>query len=401
MGNPFARNAAIAIAEVSELPWILTSIAYNPEHPNAQHLAKLAPPLATELTRRTWLAPHGTTMHQAPLREILRILLLKAKIPQHLGLSPQRLTDWVYVALDHRVAQFYLAGLAGIYAYEDGAAATFTVAKHWGIKCFYDLPIVYYRHSQQIQQAEADRFPELAPALLSLREPAAKLARKDRELALADRVIVPSTIVKQSLQAAPVDRDRVHVVPFGAPTDYCIPQPKQHDQFRVLFVGRVGPRKGVHYLLQAWRSLKLTDAELHLVGVNEFPAGWLNPERDRFTYFPSVPHAQLLHHYSQASVLVLPSLVEGLALVQLEAIACGLPLITTVNAGGTDIITDGVEGFVVPIRDPEALQAKILWCYDHPDELGEMAIAARLRAEVLSWQRYRQQLQGIVQAVMV
>ncbi|NEO88597.1 MAG: glycosyltransferase family 4 protein [Spirulina sp. SIO3F2] len=399
-GNPFARQAAIALAEQGQLTSITTSIAHNPQHLWAQKLAKLAPSLARELERRTWLAPEGVSLHQFLWPELLRILLLKARLPQRLGFSPQRLTDWLYHQLDQHFAWYHLAGLTGVYAYEDGAAETFTVAKQWGMRCFYDLPIVYYRQSQQIQQQEAAQFPELAPALLSLQEPAAKLARKDQELVLADRVIVPSTIVKDSLATAPVNRDRVHVVPFGAPIDYCQPQPKQHPHFRVLFVGRVGPRKGVHYLLQAWRLLALSDAQLQLIGVNEFPPGWLNPERDRFTYIPSIPHAQLPAHYAQASVLVLPSLIEGLALVQLEALAAGLPLITTANAGGTDIITDGVEGFVVPIRDPETLAEKIMWCYEHPEELMQMRQAARRRAEVLSWRRYRQQLQGVIQGAL-
>ncbi|MGB0562404.1 MAG: glycosyltransferase family 4 protein [Spirulinaceae cyanobacterium] len=397
-GSPFARQAAIALAELGALHWIITSIAYNPQSRWAQLLQKGLPIVAKELERRTWQAPDRVSLYQYPERELLRLLLLKAKVPQRLGFSPQQLTDWRYAALDAQVAQYHLRDLSGIYAYEDGALQTFTVAQHWGIRCFYDLPIVYYRHSQQLQQQEAEQFPELAPALLSLREPAAKLARKDQELALADRIIVPSTVVKNSLAAAPVDPDRIRVVPFGAPIDTHTPPqyPRPARPFRILFVGRVGPRKGVHYLLEAWRLLALSAAQLQLVGVNEFPPGWLDPEGDRFTYSPSIPHHQLIAHYQQASVLVLPSLLEGLALVQLEALACGLPLITTAEAGGSDIMTDGVEGFIVPMRDPDALAEKICWCYEHPDELAQMGFAARRRAEALSWGCYRKQLQAVI-----
>jgi glycosyltransferase involved in cell wall biosynthesis len=105
-----------------------------------------------------------------------------------------------------------------------------------------------------------------------------------------------------------------------------------------------------------------------------------------------VPHATLNDHYTSASVFVLPSLVEGLPLVLLEAMSCGIPIITTKNAGGLDLITDGVEGFVLDARDTEALKEKILWCYQNPQALAEMGRAARLRAEQLTWLRYRRTL---------
>jgi glycosyltransferase involved in cell wall biosynthesis len=334
-GNPFARQAAIALAEMKMLAEISTGFAYNPQQRWAKLVARYLPHLATELARRTWLMPSASVkLRQFPGREIIRFLLLRYRLPDYLGISPQRFTDWVYQAIDRDSARGSWRGITGVYAYEDGALSLFTAAKERGLKCFYDLPIVYYRYSQTIQQTEAENHPELAAALLSLREPVAKLERKDRELTLADRVIVPSQIVKQSLQNAPVERDRIEVIPFGAPTAYFYPQPKRDRVFRILFVGRVGPRKGVHYLLQAWRSLKLKDAELQLIGVNEFPLSWWDKYRDTVNYLPSIPHYQLGDYYTQASVFIFPSLIEGLALVRLEALAGGLPIITTCNAGG-------------------------------------------------------------------
>ncbi|NEO28566.1 MAG: glycosyltransferase family 4 protein, partial [Kamptonema sp. SIO4C4] len=288
------------------------------------------------------------------------------------------------------------------YAYEDGAATTFKAAKQQGICCFYDLPIVHYQQSQAVQTQEAERFPDLTPALLSVQEPPAKLQRKDQEIALADHIIVPSTVVQESLLKVGVSADKISVIPFGSPHDYFHPHPKPDSTFRALFVGRVGPRKGVHYLLQAWQSLNLPDAELVLVGFNEFPEGWLSPYQECFRYIPSVPHQSLNPYYSAASVLVFPSLVEGLALVLLEAMACGIPVITTANAGGTDIVTDGVDGFIIPIRDLAALQEKLLWCHQHPQELAEMGQAARYKAEQLTWGLYRQRLQtAIAQGITV
>lgn len=391
-GNPFAHHAAQALAELGVLEAIITGIAYNPQNSLARAIQRLSPHLSRELARRTWLPPEGITIHSYPLREMVRILLLRARIPQRLGYSPQVLTDWVYRSLDRTVARRHLHRWQGVYGYEDGAATVFEMAKRQGKLCIYDLPIVYYRESQAIQQRESDRFPALAPALLSLREPPAKLARKDRELQLADRIIVPSTVVKASLAPTGIPPERITVIPFGAPAETFTPEIRVKETFRALFVGRVGPRKGVHYLLEAWRSLSLPEAELHLIGVNEFPPGWLPPGNPQIHYHGSIPHAQLLPHYRRASLFVFPSLIEGLALVQLEAMACGLPLLTTANAGATDIITDGVEGWIIPAGDVGALVAKLRWAYAHPEELQRMGQAARQRAEVLTWQRYREEL---------
>ena len=94
-------------------------------------------------------------------------------------------------------------------------------------------------------------------------------------------------------------------------------------------------------------------------------------------------------------------LVEGLALVLLEAMACGVPVITTLNAGGSDILTHGVEGFIVPIRDVEALKEKLEWCYRHPQELAEMGRAARRKAEQLTWESYRRELVTQVRGILM
>nr|WP_228052462.1 glycosyltransferase family 4 protein [Nodosilinea sp. LEGE 07298] len=331
-------------------------------------------------------------MQSHPWREVLRVVLAKSGASSQLGMGRHGPIDWVYTSLDRHVAHNHLEQIDAIYAYEDGASTTFQAAKQRGIRCFYELPIAFHRTSRQIQQEEADCFPEFAFSLQAIYEPSWKLERKDQEVTLADHIFVPSTMTRQSLLDAGIASERISVIPYGAPVDYFRPQPKHDKKFRALFVGRVGPRKGVHYLLKAWKKLQLKDAELKLVGVNEFPAGWLESYQDYISYHPSVPHISLNQYYCSANVLVFPSLVEGFGLVQLEAMACGIPVITTPNAAGPDVIADGVEGFIVPIRDSDALQQKLEWCYQHPKELAKMGLAARRKAEESTWQVYRQRL---------
>ncbi|NEQ21777.1 MAG: glycosyltransferase family 4 protein [Microcoleus sp. SIO2G3] len=403
-GNPFSRQAAIAFAEVGLLQEVITTIAYDPESSWSGALNLLPKAIRNrvnqELERRTWVPPTGVQIQTYPLPEIIRLALVKTSLYRRFGLSYQGLADRVYASLDRYVASHHLQGLDAVYAYEDGAATTFQAAKQQGILCLYDLPIVFYPTSRDIQVEEAKRFPHLAPALDATQEPAWKLERKEQEIQLADHIFVPSSFVQNSLLEAGTKPEKISVIPFGAPIDYFHPQPKPDKLFRTLFVGRVGPRKGVHYLLQAWQELSLPEAELLLVGINEFPKGWLEQYTKGIRHISSVPHASLNRYYSSANVLVLLSLVEGLALVQLEAMACGIPLITTPNTGGSDIVTDGVEGFILPVRDVEALKEKLEWCYTHPEELAHMGQAARHKAEQLTWEQYRQQLASKVQEIL-
>lgn len=402
--TPFARNAAISLGEADLLQEVVTTIAYNPQG-TIKHFLKLLPAqishyIAHELGRRTWIPPNGVALRTHPWSEVMRMCLVKTGLSWPLGLGSQGPIDWVYTSLDCHVAKHHLQGLAAVYAYEDGAATTFEIAKQQGVLCLYDLPILFYRMAREIQQEEAEQFPELAASLQAVQEPEWKLRRKEQEIALADHIFVASSITLQSLLREGVSSEKITVIPYGAPIDYFRPQPKLDSTFRALFVGRLGPRKGVHYLLQAWQSLQLSQTELILVGVNEFPESWFSQLPHGVRYIPSVPHNTLNQYYSNANVFVFPSLVEGFGLVILEAMACGIPVITTPNTAGPDIITDGIEGFIVPIRDSEKLQEKLEWCYSHPQELLEMGLAARRKAEQLTWDLYRQELSTTVKKIL-
>lgn len=403
-GSPFAKNAAVALGEVGLLEEIITTIAYNPDGSINRYLkrlpSKISNSIINELGRRTWISPQGAVMRSHPWQEIIRVSLVKTRLSRYLEFGSTGPIDWVYTSLDRHVAQHHLQGLTAVYCYEDGAATTFKVAKQQGILCLYDLPILFYRMAREIQQQEASLFPALSSSLQAVREPEWKLRRKEQEIALADHIFVASSITQKSLLIEGVNPEKITVIPYGAPIHYFQPQPKLDTTFRALFVGRVGPRKGVHYLVQAWQQLQLHQAELMLVGINEFPPNWLSQLPDGICYVPSVPHATLNQYYSNANVFVFPSLVEGFGLVLLEAMACGIPIITTPNTAGPDIITDGIEGFIVPIRNREALIEKLEWCYQNPAELAEMGRAAHRKAQQLTWELYRQRLANKVQSLL-
>ncbi|MHC5725391.1 MAG: glycosyltransferase family 1 protein, partial [Nostoc sp.] len=254
--NPsFAKNAALGLAEAQLLKEVISTIAHNPEEYNWKYFnflpKKLSSFITSELSRRTWNAPHETPIKTYPWQEVTRILLLRTRISNSLFFKHIDLVNWVDVSLDHQVAKYHLKGLNAIYSYEDMAATTFQKAKEQGIICLYDLPIPYYQMTGNIMRQEAERFPELSPAIDNIRESAHKIERKQQEIQLADHIFVASSLTKQSLLDIGVETEKISVIPYGAPIEYFQAQPKIDDCFRALFVGRVSPRKGVQYLLPA------------------------------------------------------------------------------------------------------------------------------------------------------
>jgi alpha-maltose-1-phosphate synthase len=399
-----ARQAALAFAEVDLLKSAITTIAYQPDAPVWKYLELLpgsvAKSIEREFSKRTWDLP-DEKIETYPWYELLRLLILKTKLDRSLGLNADGLIDRGFRLLDRWVSTHHLEQIDAIYAYEDLAATTFATAKQKNILCLYDLAIPFYKTTQAIMQEEAALFPSLKASITSVNEPEWKIARKQQEIELADRIFVASSVTKKSLIDVGIDSDKIRIIPYGSPVESFQPQPKSDEIFRAMFVGKISPLKGIHYLLNAWQQLKLPHSELLLVGDDRFPAGWLASNYSGlYRNIASVSHFSLDRYYAQASVLVLPSLIDGFGLVVLEAMACGIPTIVTVNTGASDIVTDGIDGFIVPIRDVSALAEKLEWCQAHPQELAQMGKAARQKAEELNWGLYRQRLANQVKSLL-
>lgn len=205
----------------------------------------------------------------------------------------------------------------------------------------------------------------------------------------ADYIAVPSSFAKRTFVERGVPPAKVIQVPYGVDVEVFRPLQKPDNVFRVLSVGAQSVRKGTAYLVRAFAELKLPHAELLTVGTVERQIRPVLGSVKGVRSVRSVPQSALPEYYRQGSVFVLCSVEEGLAMVQAQAMACGLPIICTTNTGGADVVRDGVDGFVIPIRDVEALKEKLLYLYEHPDvcrAMGESALA-RVRGGY-SWDDY-------------
>jgi glycosyltransferase involved in cell wall biosynthesis len=205
-----------------------------------------------------------------------------------------------------------------------------------------------------------------------------------------DLIVVPSSFVRKTFMEKGINENKISLVPYGVDLSCFHPVPKTNKIFRVIYVGALSLRKGIPYLLQAFSDLNLPNFEVWLIGgvtkevkqiINNFPGP--------FKYLGFIPRKELYRYYSQGSVFVLASIEEGLALVQSQAMACGLPVIATTNTGAENLFTDGVEGFIIPIRDPQVIREKVLYLYENPQVRDEMAQRALERVQHLGgWRTY-------------
>lgn len=211
-----------------------------------------------------------------------------------------------------------------------------------------------------------------------------------REYELADYILIPSEFVKRTFLEQGIPESKLITIPYGVDLRSFQPGVKRDSRFRVLYVGGMKLNKGVHYLLEAFDKLNLPGAELWLVGSK-------CEEIDRFftmysrnvTYFGHVPQSQLSDIYCQCSVFAICSNDDGFGMVVPQAMACGLPVICTANVGGADLITEGEQGFTVPIRSVDSIAEKLLWCYRNQEKCREMGASARQKVgSGFSWDAY-------------
>lgn len=390
-GNQFVRYLLRELLDSHQLLEFQTTLGFTSNPVWFEYLPSI---LVRELQRRTYDIPPAL-LSARPWYEGARLLAAKL----NLSWLVRHETGWycvdaVYQDLDRFVSRHldrWSGELRTLYAYEDGALESFRAARTLGIQCVYDLPIAYWKLGRQIQTEEAERQPAWAATMPGTRDSVDKLARKDEEIALADIIVVASSFTKNSLRMASTSNPHVILSPYGAP-----PFTQSRLQFnqdrtrplKVLYVGSLSQRKGLAYALEAIDQCGSSAVSLTLIGQRVAPCRPLDQALQKHRWLPSLPHSQVLEEMRSHDVLLFPSLFEGFGLVILEAMAQGLPVITTPNTGAPDVLTHDQEGFIVPIRSVEAITHAIERLECDRELLAKMGMTAQKTACQLSWKEY-------------
>lgn len=397
-GNANVRAVLNALDHVNLLAKFVTTLGWSASSPFVQAMPEN---LRAELARRAYDLPHYK-IKTHPVREIVRLLSEKLGLR---GLTRHESgwasIDRVWGSLDQVTAEYLRQNherlkIRGVYAYEDCAERSFEAARELGLRRIYDLPIAYWETAQRLLREEARRYPHWEPTLGGTRDSAEKLARKTRELELAEIAVCPSAFVLDSLPESARAAKECVTAPFGSPAITEDRSDTTHGThagpLRFLFAGALTQRKGLADLFAAMKLVGSNEAELVVMGSPVLPMNFYRNEFADFVYESPRPHEAVLQLMRSCDVLVLPSIVEGRALVQQEAMACGLPLIVTRNAGGEDLIVEGKTGFLIPTGAPAAIAEKVVWFLQNRAELPAMSVAARAKAAELTWPAYGEKI---------
>jgi starch synthase len=310
----------------------------------------------------------------------------------------QQLARWDRASFDAHVARHLpecdvFVGISGT------GLRTGTLAQSRGAAYVCDRGSAHIRYQDQILREEFRRWGQEFDGI----DPHT-IAQEEAEYAAADLITVPSLFAKQSFIRMGVPEAKLHLVPYGVDlscfSQVALPDPKYFD---VLFVGAGSLQKGIPYLLDSF-------ARLHHPGKRLTLAGQIMPEvktiieqysaRLPITCLGHVPQPKLKDIMSRSHVFVLPSVQDGFGMVMAQAMACGCPVIASEHTGARDLYQDGEEGFIVPIRDSEALAGCLQRLVDDPALQKQMSQASLKRVHSLGgWDCYGDTMVAVLQSL--
>lgn len=266
-------------------------------------------------------------------------------------------------------------------------------AKKIGAITMLDRASAHIRVQNDILQEEFDKF-----GIKTVPIPVRLLKRELQEYDAVDYILVSTTFPRDTFIKMGFPAEKIKMVNLGTNLERFEPGEKSK-KFQVVFVGSIQLRKGLHYLLEAWRKLKLKDAELVVCG------GYFHNIEHIINPLVSdgvrmLGHVNPVPYLKSAHVAVCPTLEDGYPLAVLEGMASGTAEIVTENTGAKDLVREGKDGFTIPIRDVDAIMEKILFFYNDRDAAVEMGASAREEALKYPWYNYGESLVKTYEEVM-
>lgn len=269
------------------------------------------------------------------------------------------------------------------------ALYTLRAAKRIGAVAVLDQVIGHVDAGNKILSAEKERTPDVGSSFRPT--PARMVQRCIKEVREADYILAPSDYVRDSVLPFGVSPDRIVSMPFGVDLSLFAPAADTPvPPFKILFAGHIGLRKGVYYLLEAVRQAKIPGVQVVLLGNIDGDGKWLRQYEDLYVHIRHTPRQEIPAIFADAHIYVFPSLHEGSTVSIYEAMASGLPVVTTPNAGS--VVRDGKDGYIVAVRDIEALCDRIQRLHGDPKLRAEMGRSAAAHAAEYTWDAYSRRI---------
>jgi len=263
-------------------------------------------------------------------------------------------------------------------------------AKHLGLTAIVDHGSLHEKEERESLLAECEKYGFREYGNWSQKW---LLEKQDEEYGISDKVIVLSELAKKSMVKHGVDESKIFVNRCGVDLSCFRPGKKKDDIFRITQCSGLIPRKGAHYLIQAFSELNLPNSELLFVGSPPTDPALQKIlskySKKNIKFVGHVPQSQLPAYYQKSSVFILPSLADGFGMVVPQAMACGLPSIVTEKVGAAELIKEGHSGFIIPAQSIDALKEKITFYYENKEACLSMGNEAwRSVSSGYTWDDY-------------
>lgn len=404
--RPPAYEAAVGLAEAGELGRFLTGFYYR-GHDAASEFARRYAPCQFRKVRRRLLrrSDRRIPANLVAPRPAYDVALAVENRLAGRPTARRALARWRTRAFDRAIARAIEAERPDVaFLFSDvGSEFALPACRRLGVPTVLSMVHGEVNEEREILAREEAESPDYFPLYLGDGQLDLAMldwlhARRARDAALADVVLVPSEHVAARLVDRGTPRDRVKVVPYAADTRRFRPKAGSQawDSCTFLFAGGITQRKGIKYLLRAWAQVRRPGWRLQLLGALPSRLGPLADDLkgEGIEQLGRVGHAEMPARMAAADVFVFPSLFEGSAVVTYEALACGLPSVATAASG--TVARDGVEGIIVPSADVGALARGMERLGLDPTLRETMARAARARAESFGWPRYHAAVRSAV-----
>lgn len=395
-------QVARALSEIGLLEALVTDLYWPADRPWARRVERLLPRRISARLRRR----HAPLLRSDPVQACWASGAYAFALDK-MPLVPFRWRRDAIRGCDRRLGR----RAAEIATLRHAALLSYSYYAHSAFSCFNSKEprILFQLHPhpasvRAILQQELARHPECRTSLKKEWELA--LTQKDfsrliEETKMPDHWLVASSFTKQTLVENGVPGERVRVIPYGTDLQRFSPGTrKPAHPLRLLFCGTICQRKGIAYLLEALDLLPCGSAELTVCGRIVDDLSVFQNRRVPARVRPFLTSGELLDAYRSSDVFVLPSLAEGFGHVLLEAMACGLPIISTTRTAAPDLICHGQQGFVTEPGNAGELARCIEHFLRDPSCVTTMGEAARKRAEYFTWERFRSQLAATVRGIL-
>lgn len=391
---------ARALQETGRLERLVTDLYWSPENRLARTLASLLP-AATRSQLQARCAQQLPANLVTPRTVAGLVTLALDKLPRAPFAWRRSLMRWNDDLLGKTAGRIATRTQAALLSYSYYGHSAFSEYRGRAPGMLFQL----HPHPASVRRiltAELERHPDCASSLLQeweLSLPEDDYGRLIEETRMARRWLVASTFTKSTLVENGIPAAQVHVIPYGVDLKRFRPPqstPISNGPLRLLFVGRINQRKGIKYLIEALQLLPGKQVELTICGRVVDDLRLFEPLGNRVVIRPSVSSEELVAAYQAADLFVLPSVAEGFAQVLLESLACGLPVLSTTATAAPDLVTEGVDGFVVAPGNARAIAERIGWALDHRRDLRSMRAEARRKAQRFTWKAFRQGVNDVV-----